>query len=372
MMRQMGGTAMRGSGKRVTWTLAVALALLLTAAAGCGGAKPGSPAQGGAAQGGTPAPVGQGGGGQTQAPAAGEVRIGMSLPESDNPFYVTIRRYGEAYAKLKGVELVTAIANRDVAKQLADVEDFIQSKVDGIMLSPVDAVGSVAVIENATRAGIPVFTIARKASTDKYVAFIGTDDVGTGRLAGQFLAKAMGDQGGKLIILSGPAGATYAQLQKQGLLEEIRKNPKIAVAADQAGPDTRPGSLQLMEDLLQRHPDVRAVYAANDEAALGALSALEAARKTNVLVTGSNGNAAALTAISEGRMSFTVLKSPGQYAVLGIDGIIAYKGGKRDFEKDIFAFSAGVTRDNVATLKQTWNQIEPDKIEAAMKEAGIK
>lgn len=290
------------------------------------------------------------GGGSSGSGAAGDKVVGVSLPEQDNPFYVAIKNWLEQEAKAQGLTLRIAIANRDSAKQLADIEDFVQSKVQAIIMTPVDVVGSVAAVESAKKANIPVVTVARYVqNTDVPVARIATDDVAVGRLVGEYLAKQLGDKGGNVVLLRGPAGASYANLQEQGLMEVLSKNPNIKIVAKQAHPDTRADALKVMEDILQAQPKIDAVYGSNDEVALGALAALKAAGRQNVIVTGGNGNPAAIESIRAGQMSFTAAKEPGRQAVLAVQAVAKVLKGEK-VTRDQFTAAVGVTKENVATV----------------------
>lgn len=295
----------------------------------------------------TPAPDA----GKTQpaapAPAAKKKVIGVSLPEQDNPFYVAMKNWLEKEGKAAGFEMKIAIANRDAAKQLADMEDFIQSKVDGIVLGPVDVVGSKATVEAAGKANIPVVTVARYVQDSTVpISRVATDDVAVGRLAGEFISKKLGDKGGNVVLLRGPAGASYANLQEKGVLEILEKNPKIKIVAKQAHPDTRADSLKMMEDILQAQPQIDAVYGSNDEVALGALAALKAANRKNVVVTGGNGVPAAIDSIKAGDMTFTAAKEPGKQAVLAVQALVDKFAGK-EVKKDQFTAAVGVSKENV-------------------------
>lgn len=294
-----------------------------------------------------PAPGAQGTD-KPKGPAGGKQKVvGVSLPEQDNPFYVAIKNWLEKEGNAAGFELRFAIANRDAAKQLADLEDFIQSKVDAIILAPVDVVGSKAPVEAAARANIPVVTVARYVQGSEVpIARIATDDVAVGRMAGEFISKALGEKGGNVVLLRGPAGASYANLQEKGLLEVLEKNPKLKIVAKQAHPDTRADALKLMEDILQAQAQIDAVYCSNDEVALGALAALKAANRKNVIVTGGNGNPAAIESIKSGELAFTAAKEPGKQAVLAIQALVDHFAG-REVKKDQFTAAVGVHKDNV-------------------------
>ncbi len=299
-----------------------------------------------------------GSGSKDQAPAstntggntAKKKVVGVSLPEQDNPFYVAVKNWLEKEAQAQGLELRITNANRDSAKQLSDIEDFIQSKVDAIIFTPVDVVGSVAAVNSAKKANIPVITVARYVqNSDVPLYRVATDDKAVGRLMGEYIAKQLGDKGGNVVLLRGPAGASYANLQEEGVLEALGKNPNIKIVAKQAHPDTRADSLKVMEDIMQAQPKIDAVYGSNDEVALGALAALNAAGRKNVIVTGGNGTPAAIESIKKGELSFTAAKEPGKQAVLAVQATAKILKGEK-VDRDAFTAAVGVTKENVDTV----------------------
>lgn len=285
--------------------------------------------------------------GAGSAPAPKKKVVAVSLPEQDNPFYVTIKSWLEKEGEKAGFEMRVTIANRDAAKQLADMEDFVQSKVDAIIFTPVDVAGSKAPVEAAAKANIPVVTVARYVQgTESPIARIATDDVAVGRLAGEFIVKQLGDKGGNVVLLRGPAGASYANLQEKGVLEVLGKNPKIKIVANQAHPDTRTDSLKVMEDIIQAQAQIDAVYGSNDEVALGAIAALKSANRKNVIVTGGNGIPGAMDSIKANELTFTAAKEPGKQAALAVQALVDHFAGK-PVTKDQFTAAVGVTKENI-------------------------
>lgn len=284
--------------------------------------------------------------GATASPPKKRV-IGVSLPEVDNPFYAAMKNWLEKEGPAAGLEMRILIANRDSAKQVADLQTFMNDKVDALVLSAVDGNAVMPVINSAKAARVPIVTLARPLpAADGVLAHIGSDDVALGRIIGQYLEQKLGTKGGNLVLLRGPATASYANNMEKGLLEVLKKSSQINVIATVASPDTQAEGQKQMARLLEEHPQIDAVYCVNDVVALGALEALKAAGRTNVVVTGANGNQAAIDSIKAGGLAFTLAKEPGKQSVLAIRALVDHFDGLT-VRKTQFTLGTGVTKENV-------------------------
>ncbi len=293
------------------------------------------------------------------------VRFAASLPASDNPWWVSYRKTLEQAAAEKKVEVKVAIANEDAAKQLTDIEDLIQSKPDALIVGPVDMVASAAPIDKAADLGIPVFVTARESKSEKTIATIAGPEEDLGRGSAAFVGKLLTSMGGgEVVHLRGAAGVSYAQRQQNGFDEEIKKYPAVKVVAQLAGRDNRAEGMKLMEDALQRWPNVKAVVGCNDEVSLGAIGAIEAAGKglypkdpKGIVVTGNTGNLDGIKAIQEGRMAYLGMKAPNMFASTTFQVAYDYVvNNKKDVKKVMFTDVIGVTKENVndPKIKAIW------------------
>lgn len=245
-------------------------------------------------------------------------KVGFAQTESNNPWRIAESKSMQDVAKSCNWNLVYTDAAGSASKQVADVESMIAQKVDLIVLAPREEKPLIPAVMKAKKAGIPVILIDRdvdqklaKAGVD-YVTFIGSDFVDQGRRAAEWLVKAT-DGKGKIVELEGSTGSSPANNRKKGFDDVIAKNPGLKIVASQSGDFARDKGRQVMQTLLQAHPDVTAVYAHNDEMAIGAISALEAAGKKpgqDVLVVSIDGTKDALTAVAAGKMGATVQSSP--------------------------------------------------------------
>jgi ribose transport system substrate-binding protein len=245
-------------------------------------------------------------------------KVGFAQTESNNPWRLAQTASMKEWAGKKGYQLVYTDAAGSAAKQVADVNSMIAQGVDLIFLAPREEKPLIPAVMAAKKAGIPVILLDRnvdqalaKAGTD-YVTFIGSDFVDEGRRAAEWLIKATGGKA-KIIELEGTTGSSPANDRKKGFDEAIKAHPEMTIVASQSGDFARDKGRQVAETLLQAHPDATAVYGHNDEMAIGAIAALEAAGKTpgkDVIVVSIDGEKDALQAIVDGKLGASVECNP--------------------------------------------------------------
>ncbi|PNR96986.1 ribose ABC transporter substrate-binding protein RbsB [Petrotoga sp. 9PWA.NaAc.5.4] len=252
------------------------------------------------------------------------LKVGLSISTLNNPFFVDLANGARDKAKELGVELIIVDARDDSAKQLNDVEDLISQKVNIILINPTDSDAVVAAIEEANNANIPVITVDRGASGGKVLLHIASDNVAGGRMAGAFIAEQIGAKG-KVIELVGIPGTSSARDRGKGFNDEIAKYPNIKVVARQTANYNRAEGLVVMENLLQAHPDVNAVFAHNDEMALGALEAIKAAGKIDdIIVVGFDATPDALESVKRGELAATIAQQPYLMGSLAVEKAVEY------------------------------------------------
>lgn len=237
------------------------------------------------------------------------VKIGLSISTLNNPFFVTLKEGAEKAAKEANATLTVVDAQNDSAKQANDIEDLIQQGVDVILVNPTDSSAVTSAIESANKANIPVITVDRSADGGKVVAHIASDNVAGGKMAGEFIVEALKD-GGNIVELEGIPGSSAARERGEGFHQVIDKASNIKVVAKQAADFDRAKGLSVMENILQSQKDIKAVFAHNDEMALGALEALEAHGMKDVIVVGFDATDDAVKAVKEGRMAATIAQKP--------------------------------------------------------------
>ena len=271
--------------------------------------------------------------GQQESCADDQLIIGVSMSTLANPFFVTMKDAGVAEAEKQNIKLIVLDAQDDVAKQSNQVQDLIIKEVDGIILNPVDsdAVGSVT--KEANRAGIPVITITRPSNAGEILQHIDSDNKFGGNLAGDALAEAINEKG-QVVELEGIPGAPSTLDRGSGFNEAIAKYSDIEVVAAQTANYSRQEGLAVMENLLQAFPGLVAVFAHNDEMALGAVAALKSINRNDVVVVGFDATDDALVAIEKGEMTATVAQQPKLQMELAIQNMIKHLNGE-DFGDEV-------------------------------------
>ncbi|HXX37201.1 MAG TPA: sugar ABC transporter substrate-binding protein [bacterium] len=244
---------------------------------------------------------------QSQAKA---VRLTMVLGRLDNPFFASVRDGAQAEANRVGNVQVTVLGSSSIEDQLKKVEDSLQTKPDVLGVSAWDRNGIVPAIQKANAAKIPVIMIDEGTAAGQTVAFISTDNVEGGRLAGTWIVQAMGGKG-KLAIIEGAPGGTTNNDRLKGLHEVIDKAPGIKVVASVPADWVRDKGLKVMGDILVGNPDLDAVMAMNDEMALGAMQAIKARGKLGrIKLVGYNGAAEAIQEVYRGNMAADIVQFP--------------------------------------------------------------
>jgi ribose transport system substrate-binding protein len=264
-------------------------------------------------------------------PAAAQQKttIGVSLAQDDNPFYIAMLKGIRERAQELGWEVVTVSANEDKAKQIAGVQDLVARGVQGILISPIDAVGVNAAYDAAKAANIPIVSVARGSTSPNQTLHVAMDEAQIGRDIAEWTAKAVGGDG-KVAMLLGPSGVPTFRNLGDGYAQVMAKYPKIQIVFRADGPLTRERGVKQAEDALVANPDLKAIYAANDDVALGAMQAVLAAdRSGKTIVTGMNGVPPALRAVKDGKLAMTVELNPVLWGRLGVDVLASYLKGEK-------------------------------------------
>jgi ribose transport system substrate-binding protein len=261
----------------------------------------------------------------------GKITIGVSLAQDDNPFYIAMLRGIRARAQELGWDVATVSANEDKLKQINGVQDLVARGVKGVLISPIDAVGVNAAYDAAAAAKVPIVSVARGSTSPNQTIHVAMDEKQIGRDIAEWTAKKLGGKG-KVALLMGPSGAPTFRNLGDGYAEVMAKHPGIQIVIKHDGPLTRERGVKQTEDALVAHPDLAAIYTANDDVALGAMQAVNAAnRKGKTLVTGMNGVPPALRAVKEGNLAMTVELNPVLWGRLGVDVLASFlKGDKVD------------------------------------------
>jgi ribose transport system substrate-binding protein len=258
---------------------------------------------------------------------AQQIAIGVSLAQDDNPFYIAMLRGIRARAQELGWSVVTVSSNEDKLKQINGVQDLVARGVNGILISPIDAVGVNAAYDAAAQAKIPIISVGRGSASPNQTLHVAMDEKQIGRDIAGWTAKRIGGDG-KIAMLVGPSGAPTFRNLADGYAEVMAKYRNVKIVFRSEGPLTRERGLKQTEDALVANPDLKVIYTANDDVALGAMQAVVAANKAGqTIVTGMNGVPPALRAIKDGNIAMTVELNPVEWGRLGVDTLATYLKG---------------------------------------------
>jgi ribose transport system substrate-binding protein len=220
-----------------------------------------------------------------QTDSAGKtITIGVSLMNQTQQFHVTLKEGMEAKAAEMGVEIVFLDGNMDAAKQVTDIEDLITMGVDAIICSPYDRDSVTVPLQAAKDAGIFVITADTGANGVEVDAHIASDNVLGGYLGGKCLFELLGGTG-NVVDLNYPYNTTGLD-RDTGFMQALFEYPNIKLLVQQTGDAVRDTSMEVMENLLQAYPQINGVFCVNDDTALGAMAAIEAAGRTDIIVVG--------------------------------------------------------------------------------------
>jgi ribose transport system substrate-binding protein len=265
--------------------------------------------------------------------AGGQIKIGMTVPGLQFPFFVTMKNDAEKAAAKLGATIVFADAQNDSSKQAGDVENFVAQGVQGILISPMTVDSLVPAIEAAVKAGIPVATVDRKANTDAVLVHVGADNVQGGRAAAKFIIDKLHNKG-SVIELEGTPGASAAIDRKTGF-DEVMKKSNVKILVSQTADFNRAKGQNVMEGLIQKYPKFDAVFGANDEMIIGAAEAMSAAGIKGKVTMGFDATPDAFQYMKEGKLSATIDQFPGKQAGQALQILVDYIKAKKKPAKQV-------------------------------------
>lgn len=264
-------------------------------------------------------------------------KVGFSQSEPEAaPFRITETKSIKDEAAKIGIpsgNLITTNANNQLSKQIADIQDMLAQGVQALIVAPLNSDGLEPALAAAKAKKVPVVTIDRLVTapvcTD-YLTFIGSNFVDQGKRAADAMVKATGGKG-QIVILLGSSGNNVTTDRTKGFVDQIAATaPGIKVVAQQTGEFARDKGQQVMEQLIQAHPDITGVYAENDEMGLGAITALSSAGKnpgTDVKVVSIDGTRNAVQAIVDGKYTAVIESNP-RFGPLAFQALQDFEAGK--------------------------------------------
>ena len=241
--------------------------------------------------------------------------IGFSVSTQNNPFFVSLKKGVEEQAKTMGLKVKIVDAQNDPAKQANDISDLLESGVTVLIVNPVDSAAISTSVEAANNKKIPVITVDRSADKGSVVSHIASDNVKGGEMAAKLIADKMGN-GAKVAELEGIPGASATRERGQGFHNIADK--MLTVVTKQTAEFDRTKGLNVATNMLQANPDVVAIFAHNDEMALGAIQAAKSAGK-QIFIVGFDGTEDAQKAVQDGTMAATIAQQPELMGKLAVE-----------------------------------------------------
>lgn len=282
-------------------------------------------------------------GGSTGSKASGASgAIGLSISTQNNPFFVTLAEGAKKAAKQAGVPLTVVDASDDATKQVSDIEDLVSKNVSVLIVNPVDSDAVTGAVEAAIAKGVRVISVDRVVNGVDIDCQIASDNVAGAELATQYIVDTLGENV-KTAELVGTSGASAAIDRSQGFHNIADK--KLKVVASQTADFDRTQGMTVMENMLQADSSIQAVFAGNDEMALGAVEAISGAKK-DVLVVGFDATDDAIEAIRQGRMGATIAQQPALIGSTAVENAIKLTKGE-SIPKEIPVEVTLITKDNV-------------------------
>jgi len=267
-----------------------------------------------------------------------KIRIALVLKTLNSPFFIDLKSGAEQAAKQLKVELIVQAPEReiDVEKQMQIIENLIQTRVDAICVSPSGSKELIPAMAKANQANIPVLIVDTRI--DENIAnsegvttttFIGSDNYQGGKIAGEYVAKLSQDEM-NVVILEGIPGHETGDNRLRGFKESIEKFPNIHVVASQPANWERDQGYNVMQNLLQAHPDIDAVFACNDLMALGAMEAIIAGGKSEkIKIIGFDAVEEARNEITTGNLEASVAQHPAEMGRLAIENAVKVLNGEK-------------------------------------------
>ncbi|OCN01382.1 D-ribose ABC transporter substrate-binding protein [Clostridium sp. W14A] len=269
----------------------------------------------------TASPAASGGAESLQSAKA----IGLSISTLNNPFFVTLSHGAKQEAQKQGLQLTVVDAGNDTAKQANDIEDLVSKNVGVLIVNPVDSDAVAPAVKDAVAKGIKVISVDRVVNGVTVDCQIASDNVMGAKMATEYLLSLIG-KNAKVAQLEGTPGASATVDRGKGFHQAADENANIV--ASQSGNFDRAKGLNVTENILQAHGDIKGIFAQNDEMALGAVEAVAAAKK-DIVIVGFDATDDGQKAVKSGKMAATVAQNPELMGSTAIDNALKLLNGEK-------------------------------------------
>ncbi|MBM7544591.1 ribose transport system substrate-binding protein [Weissella beninensis] len=253
-----------------------------------------------------------------------KLKVGVSLSTLNNPFFISIKNGVNNAAQKNKTNVQISDAQNDTAKQNNDVEDMIQKKVDVLIINPVDSSAITPEVKAANDTGIPVITIDRSSDGGNVLTLVASDSRKGGKMAAQFMIEQLG-KNAQIAELQGIPGASATRERGGGFDDAVKG--KLNIVTKQTASFDRAKGMTTTENIVQGHPNIKGIFAQNDEMALGAVQALKGNK--NIILVGFDGSEDGLSAVKKGQMTATVAQKPYKMGQLAMQAAYDHFAGKK-------------------------------------------
>jgi len=271
--------------------------------------------------------------------------ITFALSTQANPFFVQMRESAQKKADELGLTINFQDASDDSATQANQLANAAASDTGVVILNPTDSDAMATAVKQLTDANIPVVAVDRAVNNANIASYIASDNETGGKQAAKALSEAINGEG-EILVLQGKTGSSASRERGKGFEEGLKDNPNIKVVAKQTAEFERAKGLDVTTNLLQAHPNVKAIFAENDEMALGAVEALGNKAGKEVKVIGFDGAEDAVKAIKDGRMYASIAQQPvkmAKQAVIEASKLLKGETAMKEMQVEVVA----VTKENV-------------------------
>lgn len=289
-----------------------------------------------------------------------EATVGFAQSEREaNPFRIAETESIKQEAERRGINLITTNAQSDLNKEISDIQGMVDQGADALIISPLNSEGLEPALDYARENGVPTMTIDRLLTSSQpcedYIGWVGSDFVEQGRRAAEAMMRVTGDEG-KVVTLLGAPGVNVTTDRNAGFRDQLEESgSNLEIAAEQTANYVREEGQTVTEQLLQGHPDLTAIYAHNDEMALGAVAALQAAGKQpgDVDIITIDGTEGAVQGIVDGWISGVIESNP-RFGPLAFQALEDFYGGEGVPEITIISDKEYTTENAEAELPNAY------------------
>lgn len=286
--------------------------------------------------------------GNRSAPGSGPKKVAIVVSTLNNPWFVFLAQTAAAQVQKLGYEPKIFDSQNNTALETEHFENALASGYNAILFNPTDADGSVANVKRAKEAGLPVFCMDREVNTtDGATSQILSDNYSGCVALGKYFVQSLNKKG-KYVELLGLVNDNNTWNRSKGFHSLVDHYKGLQMVAQQSAEFDRNKAMDVLESILQAHPDIDAVFCGNDAMASGAYQALAAAGKTRVKVFGFDGAEDVVEAIRNGKIQATAMQFPQVIAQSAANYADEYFKGRRDFARKVPVAVELVTQKNVS------------------------